>query len=686
MSSISSRSLVLILAATSLARAQTPAPADEHEAVVKLDSVVVSAAGNDKTAFDLAQGTAILAGDELLQRSQGTLGETLAATPGVASTYYGPGASRPIIRGLGGDRIRVLENSVGALDASNVSPDHNTALEPLFASRIEVLRGPSTLLYGSSAVGGAVNVIDNRIPLTRAERPVSGAIELRAFGDNEERTAVAAIGAGRGDFAVQVDALTTHTDDLHIPGVARIDADAPADQPDGRVPNSDIETKSGSVGATWFGTAGHLGAAVSRYETDYGVPVDEPISIAMRQTRLDLDGAITQPFGIFTGANARFGLGDYTHSEIADHTTTNTTFKNKAWESRLELPHAWTDTVTGTFGVQAARSDFSAVGEEVVTPPSVTQSEAVFGLEEWKLPHVTVQAGGRVEHQSIELGEVSPDLPAVPGYAATSGEKNSLTGVSGSLGLVLYPAKDWSAGLALAYSERLPTAQERFSNGPHGGTGAWEIGTADLGKEKSLGLDLSVRKRAGFLTGSVGVFVNRFNGYIFEQRLADDAIPADVNEEGLAVYQFVAKDALFRGAEAELTFHLAESRGWHLHLDLMSDYVRATQTTDDENLPRIPPLRYGAGLHFENDTWSLGLETRHTVKQDDVAEGETATPGYTLLNASISYALRTGATRYELFARGTNLTNTEARVHTSFLKDFVPLGGRGILAGVRVTF
>lgn len=667
-----------------LARAQTTAPADEHEAVVKLDSVVVSAGHHDQTAFDLAQGTAILAGAELQERTQDTLGETLSATPGVNSTYYGPGASRPLIRGLGGDRIRVLQNSVGALDASNVSPDHNPAIEPLFASRIEVLRGPSTLLYGSSAVGGAVNVIDNRIPLTRVERPVSGVIELRGFGDNDERTGVAAIGAGRGDFAVQVDALTQHTGDLAIPGLARIDAAAPSDQPAGRVPNSALSTQSGSVGATWFGSTARFGAAVSRYETDYGVPVDEPISISMRQTRLDLDGAITEPLGIFSGATARFGLGDYTHSEIADHTTTNTTFKNKAWEGRLELPHVWTDTFGGTFGAQVARSDFAAVGEEVVTPPSVTQSEALFALEEWKLAHATLQAGARVEDQTITLGEVPPGLPAAPGYAAHSGEKSSLTGASGSLGLVLYPAKDWSAGLSLAYSERLPTAQERFSNGPHGGTGAWELGTAALGKEKSIGLDLSLRKRAGFVTGSIGAFVNRFGGYVFEQMLPSATIPPDVNPEGLTVYQFIAKDSLFRGAEAELTFHLAEGRGWHLHLDLMSDYVRASQTTDDENLPRIPPLRYGAGLHFENDAWNVGVEARHTVQQDQVAPGETITPGYTLLNASVSYALARG--RYEIFARGTNLANAEARVHASFLKDFVPLGGRGVSAGVRLIF
>jgi iron complex outermembrane receptor protein len=683
-----SRSLPLfILSAAALARGQTPAtPADDHEKIISLESVVVSAGQGDKTAFDLAQGTSILAGEELRRRSQITLGETLAATPGVNSTYYGPGASRPIIRGLGGDRIRVLESGVGALDASNISPDHNTALEPLFADRIEVLRGPATLLYGSSAVGGVVNVIDNRIPSRPAAQPVSGTLELRGFGAANERTAVAAVGGGSGGVAVQFDGLRQRSDDLRIPGVARIDADAPPGQPSGTLPNSAIDTTSGSVGLTWFGAAGHLGAAVTRYETDYGVPVDEPISIAMRQSRLDLAGELTQPFGVFTGAKARFGLGDYTHSEISDRTTVNTTFKNKAWEGRVELPYAFSDTAGGTIGVQAARSDFSAVGDEVVTPPSVTQTQAVFALEEWKYPRVTLQLGGRLEKQSIKLGDVPAGLPAVPGYAARSGESNSLTGTSGSAGLVFYPAKDWSAGLSLAYTERLPTAQERFSNGPHGGTNAWEVGTAGLGREKSVGADFSVRKRAGFVTGTVSVFVNRFRGYIFEQELPAGAIPAASNPDGLTPYQFAAKDAEFRGAEAEATLHLVEGRGYHVHLDLMSDCVRAEQTTARTPLPRIPALRYGAGLHFENGRWNLGVEARHTTAQDRIATTETATPGYTLVNASASCRVALGRTDCELFLRGANLGDAEARVHTSFLKEFAPLPGRGVTAGVRLMF
>lgn len=679
---------VLVISFAPLARAQTTSAVDEHEAVVKLDSVIVSAGAGDRTAFDLAQNTAILSTEELRQRSQGTLGETLAATPGINSTYYGPGASRPVIRGLGGDRIRVLSNGVGALDASNISPDHNTAIEPLFASRIEVLRGPATLLYGSSAVGGVVNVIDNSIPTFAGDGRVHGALEVRAFGAADESAGVAALESGNESFSFHVNALKQRTSDVSIPGVARDDADAPANQPSGTLPSSATNTWSGSLGGTAFWSGGRIGAAFSNYETVYGVPTgdDPPTSINMKQTRLDVHADVTEPFGVFTGAKARVGFGDYTHAELSGGTHVNTVFKNKAAEGRLELPHVALGNLTGLVGVQTARSDFSAVGDEVVTPPSLTQSAAIFVLEELKQGPVTWQAGLRYEGESIKLGEVDPGLPALPGYAARSNEKKTFADPSGSLGAVWYLAPDWSLGSSLAFTNRLPTAQELFSNGPHGGTGAYEVGTSDLKTERSIGLDLSLRHRTGFATGTLGVFVNRFQNFIFEQALAVDAVPQANNPDGLTPYQFVARDARFYGAEAEVTLHLVEGDGYHLHLDLMSDYVRADETTSQTPLPRIPPLRYGTTLHYENRHWNLGLEVRHAEPQNQTAPGETPTPGYTLVNTNVSYLLARGAITYELFARGNNLTNEEARVHSSFLKDFAPLPGRGVLLGVRATF
>ena len=678
---------LFILCATSLARAQTSTPAEK---ILHLDSFVVSAGPDAKSSFDLAQGTSILAGAELRRRAAATLGDTLSATPGVNATSYGPGASRPIIRGLGGDRIRVLSSGVGALDASNISPDHNVALEPLFASRIEVLRGPATLLYGSSAVGGVVNVIDQRIPDAPGDGQPHGALEARFGGASDERTGVAALNLAQRGVAFQIDALRQKTSDLAIPGVARIDSDAPANRPHGTLPNSALDTKSGSFGTTAFWTAGHVGAAVNQYETIYGVPAGDtpPVTINLKQTRLDLAAEIAQPFGAFRGAKARFGYGRYRHSEL-DGDEIATTFKNNAWEGRLELPHVPLGNVTGTVGVQGAFSDFSAVGEEMVTPPSRTGSGALFALEELKTAGATFQFGARYEHQSIKLGEVDPALPSIPGYAARSGQRRNLGGVSGSTGVVVYPAPDYSLGLSLAYSERLPTAQELFSNGPHGGTGAYEVGTSGLGRERSLGLDLSLRKRAGLVTGTLSAFANKFRDYIFEQALPAGTIPVANNPDGLTEYQFIAKDAFFYGGEAEITLHLIDVDDHRVHLSLLGDCVHAQQTTDDQPLPRIPPIRLGAELDYEDAHWSFGAEVRHAFRQNRFTAAETATAGYTLINAHVSYRFgvnRADRMQTELFARGDNLTDATARFSTSFLKDFAPHSGRGVTFGARLTF
>jgi len=681
-----------------LVSAQTEAvnptpPRNPHE-LLNLDTVIVSAGPDLKSAFDLAQGASILGGDLLHRSLQATLGETLSSTPGVTSTYYGPGASRPIIRGLGGDRVRMLDNGVGSLDASNVSPDHNLSIEPLLVDRVEVLRGPATLLYGSSAVGGVVNVIDNRIPSAAPVNPVGGRAEVRFDSGSNERTGIIALAGGDKTFAVQVNGLRTETDDVGIPGYS--DPSNPVNR--GKLTNSAISTKSGSVGGTYFWSDGSAGAAVSEYDTVYGVPTGEPIVIDMKQRRFDLKSESDRPFGIFKTAKVRFSLADYTHAEV-DTTTgrPNTTFKNKAYEGRVELAQQDSGNLSGTIGLQTSRSNFSAVGEEVVTPQTLTCNHALFAVESYRIdPRLTLQFGGRYEYQSIRLGEVDPLLPAYPGYSATSGEKRDDHGFSLSAGLVWYPAKEYSLGLSLSYSQRIPVAQEIFSNGPHGGTNAYEIGSSALGREDSTGIDLTLRKRAGFVTGSAGVFVNRFSNFVFEQRDAllyhdeesGDFLPYPVpaGDEFLPIYQFIARDAIFYGGEAELSFHLVETDANRLHLNLTSDYVHAQQTDDDEPLPRIPPLRVGAELRFEHGQWTAGANVRHACRQDRVAPGETPTPGYTLVGVDLSYRLTIARTAWEIFARGTNLADEEARVSTSFLKDFAPLPGRSVTFGARMNF
>jgi iron complex outermembrane receptor protein len=538
-------------------------------------------------------------------------------------------------------------------------------------------------------VGGIVNFIDNTIPDVAPDGTAHGSIEARGATATQERTGLLSVGGGEKMFGVHLNALKRKTENARIPGVARIDEDAPASQRSGRLPDSATDTSSIAGGATAFWEAGHAGVGVTHYETEYGLPGEEQHLInRMRQTRYDFAGALTQPFGAFRSAKARFGVGDYQHSELGESgAELHTTFKNKAAEGRIDLAHEAIGDVTGTIGAQGTRSDFSAVGEEAVTPPSLTYTGAIFALEEWKMsPVATLQVGGRLEYQTNKLGEVDPGLPAVAGYSARTGEKKKFIAPGASVGLVVRPEKDWSIGGSVAYTERPPTPQELFSNGPHGGTSTYEVGMSGLGNEKSVGFDLNLRHRAGFVTGTVSAFVNRFSDYIFESNLPSSVIPVTNNPEGLQPFQFIARDATFYGAEGELEFHLVDRETQHLHLELKSDYVHAENTADDQPLPRIPPFRYGARLEYEDGRWNADLEVRHTNRQTRLAPGETNVPGYSLLNASVSYAIPSGRATYELFARGTNLGNVTAREHTSFLKEFAPLPGRGVLAGVRVTF
>jgi iron complex outermembrane receptor protein len=409
----------------------------------------------------------------------------------------------------------------------------------------------------------------------------------------------------------------------------------------------------------------------------------------MQQRRADFRAEITQPFGIFKGVKARFGLADYTHAEIdLGGATPNTTFYNRAYEGRVELIQEDLGDFSGSFGFQTSRSDFEAVGAEAVTPPSLTCNHALFALEEYKAgPTLTLQLGARYEFQTIKLGAVPALDPAVAalGYNATDGETRTDHGFSVSTGAVYYPAKDYSLGVSLACSQRIPVAQELYSNGPHGGTGAYEIGGSDLDKETSLGLDLNLRKRSGFVTGSVGGFVNKFDNFVFEQLLSPQPVLLN-NPDGLDVYQFIAKDALFYGGEAEFTLHLIDTDSDKLHLDLSADTVHAQQTSDDEPLPRIPPWRAGTGLRYEHGAWSAGVNVRHAFDQDRAAPGETSTPGYTLVGADLAYRFWHSRVEYELFARGTNLVNEDARLSTSFLKDIAPLPGRNFTFGLRASF
>ena len=720
-------SLLLLVSAAALApsaRAQTappPPPAHSHtpaasahsDGIVTLDQFVTSIAPFERNQVDLAQSTTVLSGRALQLKQQATLGETLAAETGIHATSFGPGASRPIIRGLGGDRIRLLENSVGTLDASVASPDHAVSVEPFLVDRIEVVRGPASLLYGSNAVGGVVNVITHRIETDLPTAPVRGSFEVRRGSAAEEwaRGAVFDL-ALRPDAAsalvLHLDGFRRSTENLRIPGFAesaRVRAEETAEAranrepaPDfarDRLPNSALTNSSGAIGLSYVSKTFHLGVSHSGLDSDYGVPghaheeapatpgAAEGVRIDLRQRRTDVQGEWHGTAGAVRDVRFKFGQARYRHAEVEADGAIGTVFTNRGHEARVELLHGDGKPWTGALGLQNSRSDFAAVGDEAFLPPSRTDTTALFAFEELAAGPVAWQFGARLERNKIN---------------ATGNAARRDTEASGSVGGVWKFTPDYALAFSLTHTGRAPNAQELFADGPHAGTQSFEIGDPKLRAERSLSAEISLRRRAGFVTGAVTAFTNRFNGYIFEEPTG--LVAADVGgqftflspsdpslataDAVLPVYRSVQRDARFWGLELETIWHLHEHRTWQLDLRLAADLTHARE--GGRNLPRIPAARTTAGLFWSTTGWSAGVESQFTAAQNRVAPNETTTDGYTLLSAHLSRTVHIGSWPTEFFLRGTNLSNAEARPHPSFVKDLAPLAGRGVVVGVRFSF
>jgi iron complex outermembrane receptor protein len=625
---------------------------------VHREEIVVSAAGGPQVASEAAQPVDVIAGVDLQARQQPTLGETLAQEPGVSSTGFVPGSSRPIIRGFGGDRIRILEDGIGTGDASNVSQDHNVSIDPVNAESIEIVRGPATLLYGSNAIGGIVNVLDDRIPTTSPGKAVSGSVDLRGSSNGNERNGALSLDGGSGMFAWHGNYGQRKTGDY--------------DTPIGKLFNSDIDTKNGAIGASLVGQSGYLGLAYSGYETNYGVSdagagnqPDSIVRIDMRNRKWDLRSDIDGGDGPFSRYKVRFGHTDYNHSEIADGNA-NITFFNRYTEGRFEATHHAIGALTGSVGVQYSRRDFFTEGEETILPPTLTKNASAFIFEEAGKGTWRLQFGGRYEHQ-----DVNADSDALP--------DRKFNNLSGSVAAVYVPSADYSAALSLSHSGRAPVAEELYFDGAHEATFQFEIGDPNLKKESSNGIDLSLHKRTGNVTGTVSVYRTKFGGFIYQN-------PTGGVEDDFPVFLFAQRDAEFHGAEGHVDLSLYHSDPNHLALELTGDYVHAELTNGGGPVPFIPPMHFGVGLRYQGQSLFLLGEARHATKQDRIADFETATNGYTLINAVVGYRFFFGDTVSDLMLRGNNLTDKLARNHVNPLKDFVPLPGRDVSLSYKLTF
>ena len=611
---------------------------------------------------------------DLLERGQSTLGETLNGLPGVSSTYFGPNASRPVIRGLDGDRIRVLNNSASSLDASALSYDHAVPLDVLSTDRIEVLRGPAALLYGGSAVGGVVNVIDNRIP----RAPVSGVLgkaQLQAGTGNDERSVAGLIESGNERYALHLDGFDRRTGDVRVP--VSLDCTQPGSPANARrICNSASTARGGAFGASTFWDHGYLGASFNTYQSDYGTVAEDEVTIGMKTTRYALEGQVRQLPGWFDSVKARLSHTDYRHTEFFNGGP-ETVFSNKGQDLRIEARHRALAGWQGVLGVQTESSRFSAVGDEAFAPFSRTRSQALFVHEELPTAWGQVTTGARWESVRVEsLGN-----PELARFDEGIGAKK-FTPFSVAAGAVFKLSPTWSLTSNAALSQRAPKDYELFANGPHLATHAWEVGNKDLGLEKSKSFDAGLEWKFGPNRWNVTAFASQFANYI--------GLMNTLNmEDGLPVQIYQGVKAQFRGLEASGRQRLWQSTST-LDLDWRADTVRATHSSTGEPLPRIAPLRVGATLVHGQGPWSAKLGADWHAEQKRVPEGSVATGSYTLVSASVSYRQKLDATVLNWFARLDNLTDQLAYSASSILTSTAfgksPLPGRSFKLGVQATF
>jgi iron complex outermembrane receptor protein len=720
----------MLLFRASIAIAQNPAPVSGSPSpspspgVVAAERVVVSGGAIELSETDKAQSVTILTEDNLKLQTAPTLGDTLSTQPGVGGSDFTAGASRPVIRGQADNRVRVLNNGTEVFDVSNISPDHAPSVSTLLSQSIEVVRGPATILFGSGAIGGVVNVTDNLIPVEQPAERISGEVDGRFDSADLERSGAMALTLSPFQhFVIHAEGSILRTDDRSIPGFAldqRIRAELTPEQrhdngfggnPFGEVPNTFVKTKDFGIGASYVWDKGYIGASYNRFLSEYGVPNDpetdepgvppEPVHLDVRKDQYNLRSSIVDPLPWFSVANLKFVYTDYKHDEI-DGETVGATFKTKGVDSRLELVHQPIGPVDGSIGSQVFYKKLSVLGDEAFLQPTDTLAVAGFIFEEVKLTPVRLQFGARVEYDSVSIDSSNPELTSL---TSPSQKDQEFWPISGAAGAIYDFAKDWQLALNLTYSQRAPTAEELFARGPHDATFQFIIGDPNLDVEINRSVDLNLRKTAGHITGFLSGFYTRYDGFI-------DFNPTGEIEDNLQVFIYTPKNATFYGGEGRVDFHLlpleltrpseptdgksvknvimggqetTQKNPNDLYLRLQADYVHA-EDSSGEPLPRITPFRYGISLNYESEHWLASIEGWRVDAQNRVAEFETPTPGYTFFNASVGYKFQWGRTYNYVFARGTNLLDAEGRDHLSFLKEVLPLPGRGVVVGLRTTF
>ncbi len=662
--------------------------------------------------LDLLGGTATLSGTALARNLQPQLGDTLARLPGVSATSFSPGASRPILRGFGGERVRVLVDGIGSIDVSNTSADHAVTIDPITADRIEVLHGPAVLLFGGQAIGGAVNVFDRRIPRRVPDDSLVHVDGIAAYGSAADEVSI----GGGVDFALggglvlHLDGSWRDTNDLRVGGFvlsprlrAETLASAAEEEAEGHgeeaaelrelagqrgiLPNSATRQSTGGVGLALIRDWGSVGGSLSFYDSRYGVPMrpgaghhheeegeegeeeseehgDAPVSIAMEQVRGDFRAEIKLGGGFLEQLRVRFAAADYSHIEF-EGDEVGTLFETTGMEGRFELVQADRNGWRGAFGGQFFRRDFDATGAEAFLGANTTSQIGLFALQEIELGGgAQIEVAGRYERTDVNSQLLNID--------------RSFDAISVAAGASLELAPFVRAGVNLSRSERAPSAEELYSNGPHIATQAFEIGDPTFDTERSMGGEAFVRVGLPALTFSGTLYYNRFDDFIY-------SAATGAEEDGLPVFQYARADAEHWGFELGAEADVAQVGDVRFSVEGVADYVAVT-IAGDGAAPRIPPLRIRAGVQARTDALEGRIEAEHVFAQDRVADFETPTDAFTLVNAAVTWRPLGRDNPTSLTLSANNLFDVDARRHASFTKDFVPLAGRDIRATLRVSF
>ncbi|KAA8601583.1 Zinc-regulated outer membrane receptor [Vibrio cyclitrophicus] len=695
-----------------------------------VETVVIYASALHKNSLEMISPVSVLSGDELKNKSKATLGETLKGLPGVNASYFGPVSSSPIIRGLDGPRVKITQNGLDASDASRIGPDHATSSDSLAAEQIEVLRGPSTLLYGSGAIGGVVNVVDNRIPTSNLD-DLTGAAEYSHDTVSNSNTVAAKLETGNDGFNFHFDGTKRSGDDYETPTFNITDEDGDVETHNS-VENTFIDSDTFNVGTSYVGDHLTVGFSYGSIETDYGIPghehhdhdhegeteeehdehadeeEEESVYAHLEQDRWQ--GLISYALdnNWIENINLRVGYTDYKHSEIEDGEI-GTTFKNETTEARLNVEHKLAQW-HGMMGYHYSESDYDAIGEEAFTPASVTTTHALYLLEEREFGDVTLELGARIEDYEItstiteseHAHDHDEEEDHDEGEEESIAYSESFTNVSASAGAIWQYTPGQSVALSLSHSERAPLSAELLSNGLHIATGTYELGLGyhiednevhfepeDIKQEKSTNLDFSFRRFSGDFGYTVNFFYNDIKNFYYQQNTGlvydeEDGLESAIgaHDDAVAVYQFASKDAELYGVEFDVHYQIDPNA----MVKVFGDSTRAKLKDDEGNLPRIPANKLGSELQYNVGDLQLTLTGTHYFEQDNISAYETKTDGYTIVDAQANYQLSLGAIDTQLYLNVDNITDELGFVHSSFIKDKAPLPGRNFRFGIRGYF